>query len=194
MGFREAHDRRARRPPHSSMSVAIFGNFVRELIGHRRATARSPPPAVSCANTVLISASDHLTLALAGVRQSVSHEVHAAALPGRLQVLWPPRPSDPRGHRRSRASPRAIHDASANAGSSSRRARLRGPIAMPSTFAHAIGVDRDGDYHGDRDDAAGLAHLRRRSHRSTDTASRLRSDRSRNALTRSSISAHSRET
>ena len=102
---------------------------------------------------------DHLALALGDVDEHVSHEVHPAALPGRLQHL-----------RNGRLQPLVVvgddelHPAQAATRQRAQEVRpeglgLRGPDRHPEDLALALGAHRDGDYHGDRNDPPGLARL-----------------------------------
>ena len=74
------------------------------------------------------------------------------------------------------------------------RLGFRSTDGHPEDFALTVGAHRDGDYHGHRDDPPGLARLhvgRVDPHRYGQSPS---IGRFKNAPTRSSISAHSRET
>ena len=93
-------------------------------------------------------------MATSRVRQSVAHEVDAATLPAGVENLV-----------------LVGGDDAAKAASTSRRR-----ISVAENLAPAIAVDADGDDCRDRDDAPLLAHPSLRWRRSTDMASRLRSD------------------
>ena len=79
-------------------------------------------------------------------RARISHEVHQAALGGCLQDLGHRGLQALGGHRRSRVSPHAAHDASRRRKTRPEGSSSEAPTLMPGTSRWRSSVHRDGDY------------------------------------------------
>ena len=128
------------------------------------------------------------------MRQRIAHEVHPAALPSGLQNLGRSRLQALMGIGDQQAHPAQPTAHQAAQELRPERLGLAGPTFMPITWRCLSVFTATATITATLTDAAGLAPLDRRWRRSTGTASRLRSRGFRNAPTRSSNSAHSRET
>lgn len=101
----------------------------------------------------------HGALALANLRHGVTHEMHAAALSGRVEDLGSSGLEPFMGVRYDQlhAPQNVLHKALQEV--RPERFGLRGGNLHAQHLAPAVGVHRHGDYYGDRDDASGLPHL-----------------------------------
>src|SRR6202008_294444 len=102
---------------------------------------------------------DHAAAAAPGVRQRVAGEVHAAALPGGVEHARD-RGLDPLvgvGDDELHAAQAAAREAAQELGPEG--LGLRRADRHAEHLAPAVAVDAHGNGDGDRDDAAGLAHL-----------------------------------